>query len=33
MGDGSVRFLSENMDVLVLKRIAGAADGFVTGEY
>ncbi len=33
MGDGSVRFLSENMDVLVLKRIAGADDGFVTGEF
>lgn len=33
MGDGSVRFLSENMDVLVLKRIAGADDGFVAGEF
>ncbi len=33
LGDGSVRFLSENMDVLVLKRIAGCQDGFVTGEY
>lgn len=33
MGDGSVRFLSENMDVLVLKRIAGSQDGFVTGEF
>ncbi|MFN9720793.1 MAG: DUF1559 domain-containing protein, partial [Planctomycetota bacterium] len=33
MGDGSVRFLSENMDVLVLKRIAGADDGFTTGEF
>ena len=33
MGDGSVRFLSENMDVLVLKRIAGSQDGFVVGEF
>jgi prepilin-type N-terminal cleavage/methylation domain-containing protein len=33
MGDGSVRFLSENMDVLILKRIAGSQDGFVTAEF
>ena len=33
MGDGSVRFLSENMDVLVLKRIAGCQDGYVTGDF
>ena len=33
MGDGSVRFLSENMDVLILKRIAGCQDGFVTSEF
>lgn len=32
-GDGSVRFLSENMDTLTLKYIAGAQDGRVTGEY
>ena len=33
MGDGSVRFLSENMDTLTLKYIAGAQDGKVTGEF
>ena len=33
MGDGSVRFLSESMDTLTLKAIAGAQDGRVTGEY
>lgn len=33
MGDGSVKFLSENMDTLTLKYIAGSQDGKVTGEY
>lgn len=33
MADGSVRFLSENMDTLTLKAIAGSQDGRVTGEF
>ncbi len=33
LGDGSVRFLSENMDVLLLKWLAAAQDGQVPGEF
>lgn len=33
MGDGSVRFISENIDALVLKYVAGATDGQVLGEF
>ena len=33
LGDGSVRFLSENMDVLMLKWLAGAQDGRVLSEF
>lgn len=33
MADGSVRFLSENMDGLTLKWISGSQDGRVTGEF
>lgn len=33
MGDGSVRFISENIDVLVYKYIAGAADGRINGDF
>ncbi len=33
MGDGSVRFLGESLDSLVLKWIAGAADGNAVGEF
>ncbi len=33
MGDGSVRFLSENMDTLVIKWIVGSQDGKVVGEF
>ncbi len=31
--DGSVRFLSENMDMTTLLRISSISDGAVTGEY
>ena len=33
MGDGSVRFLSENIDVMVLKYIAGSNDGQIIGDF
>ncbi len=33
LADGSVRFLSENLDWLVLKRLVGSQDGFVVGEF
>ena len=33
MGDGSVKFLSENMDAVVLKYLVGCQDGKVTGEF
>lgn len=33
MADGSVRFLSENMNWRVLKAVAGSQDGVVTGEF
>lgn len=33
MGDGSVRFISENIDVLLLKWLAGAADGRAISEF
>ena len=33
MGDGSVKFLGASLDALVLKAIAGAADGVVNGEF
>ena len=33
MGDGSVRFISENIDTLTLKWIAGADDGRVTSDF
>jgi prepilin-type N-terminal cleavage/methylation domain-containing protein/prepilin-type processing-associated H-X9-DG protein len=33
MADGSVRFLSENMDTLTLKWLCGAQDGRVIGEF
>ena len=33
MGDGSVRFLSENMDAVVLKYLVGCQDGKVIGEF
>ena len=33
MADGSVRFLSENMDAMTLKWLTGAQDGRVLGEF
>lgn len=33
LGDGSVRFISDSIDWLTLKSIAGAADGRVVGEF
>lgn len=33
MGDGSVRFLGENTDVLLLKWLCGSQDGHVVGEF
>lgn len=33
MGDGSVRFISDGLDWLTLKAIAGAVDGRVVGEF
>ena len=33
MGDGSVRFISENIDALTLKWLTGASDGVVLGEF
>ena len=33
MGDGSVRFLSENIDTLLIKRLVGSQDGNVIGEF
>ena len=33
MGDGSVKFLSENMDAVVLKYLVGCQDGKVIGEF
>jgi len=33
MGDGSVRFISENIDVMTLKWLAGAADGQIIGDF
>ena len=33
MGDGSVRFFSENIDVLLLKYLAGSQDGRVLNEF
>lgn len=33
MGDGSVRFVSENIDVLTLKWLAGADDGRIVGDF
>ena len=33
MGDGSVKFLSENMDAVVLKYLVGCQDGKVVGEF
>lgn len=33
MGDGTVRFLSENIDIATLKRVATRNDGQVTGEF
>ena len=33
MGDGSVRFLSENMDAVALKYLVGCQDGKVVGEF
>ena len=33
LGDGSVRFLSENIDSLVIKRLVGSQDGLVVGEF
>lgn len=33
MGDGSVRFLSENLDMLTLRRLATRRDGQVVGEF
>lgn len=33
LGDGSVRFLSESIDSLVIKRLVGSQDGQVVGEF
>jgi hypothetical protein len=33
MGDGSVRFISENIDVLALKWLAGSDDGRIVGDF
>jgi hypothetical protein len=33
MGDGSVRFISENIDALTLKWLTGSQDGRVIGEF
>jgi len=33
MGDGSVRFISDSIDWLTLKSIAGSADGRIVGEF
>lgn len=33
MGDGSVRFLSENMDMMTIKWLVGSQDGKVVGEF
>jgi len=33
MADGSVRFLSENIDVLTMKYLAGADDGRIIGDF
>jgi len=33
LGDGSVRFLSENIHWLTLKRLSGSQDGFVLAEF
>ncbi|MBT5019216.1 DUF1559 domain-containing protein [Planctomicrobium sp.] len=33
MGDGTVRFLSENLDMSTLRRLASRADGQVVGEF
>ncbi|MEP3478816.1 MAG: DUF1559 domain-containing protein [Fuerstiella sp.] len=33
LSDGSVRFVSENMDLETLRRVANRGDGFVVGEY
>ncbi|RLS54678.1 MAG: DUF1559 domain-containing protein [Planctomycetota bacterium] len=33
LGDGSVRFISENIDTLMYRRLSAAADGEVIGEF
>lgn len=33
LGDGSVRFLSENMDIQILRRLCDRSDGETVGEY
>ncbi len=33
LGDGAVRFLSENLDLVTLKRLAARADGAAVGEF
>ena len=33
LGDGSVRFLSENLDTQTIRRLCGRADGEVVGEF
>jgi prepilin-type processing-associated H-X9-DG protein len=33
LGDGSVRFLSQNMDIGTLRRLSRIADGAVAGDY
>ena len=33
LGDGSVRFLSENIDMLTLRRLATRDDGQPLGEF
>jgi hypothetical protein len=33
MGDGTVRFLSENLDVITIAELAKRADGNPVGEY
>jgi Protein of unknown function (DUF1559) len=33
LGDGSVRFLSESIDSLVIKRLVGSQDGQLPGDF
>lgn len=33
LGDGSVRFVSENLDIGILRRLGAMSDGLVIGEY